>query len=333
MARTSYARLDRRAPRPRSRRRRRPRRARRAMNRPAAMTLRPNPRQATADGLEAELLAANVRVERGALVPDALIVRGLGDPATLPAVRRPRHAAGPGEPGAGRSARPARRGPHRRRRRRTGRQDHRHRRAASVPTAWWSRSTSTAAACGSSPRRRRDSASTWCTRSSPTGTRCRSPRNASIGCCSTRRAAAWACCGDARHALAPRTSRRSGSWRRCNADLLAAAAALVRPGGVLVYSVCTLTRAETVDVDVWAEQHLDGFDPLVPPPARPGDRSGRRARLPAPAGSRHRRDVRPRIRHDEHVGSAATLTPLPPIHCSKSSPEPRGVSRVLKFGS
>ncbi len=32
------------------------------------------------------------------------------------------------------------------------------------------------------------------------------------------------------------------------AELLAGAAALVRPGGALVYSVCTLTRAETIDV-------------------------------------------------------------------------------------
>ncbi len=72
-------------------------------------------------------------------------------------------------------------------------------------------------------------------------------------------------------------------------DLLVAAAALVRPGGLVVYSVCTLTRAETVDVARWAlagqpgdpapgafgpgaavapgrgEPGLSGFHPVAPP--------------------------------------------------------------------
>src|SRR5207249_3993206 len=41
--------------------------------------------------------------------------------------------------------------------------------------------------------------------------------------------------------------------------LLRAAAALVRPGGRVVYSVCTLTRAETVGIDEWAARDLPGF--------------------------------------------------------------------------
>jgi 16S rRNA C967 or C1407 C5-methylase (RsmB/RsmF family) len=38
-----------------------------------------------------------------------------------------------------------------------------------------------------------------------------------------------------------------------------------------VYSVCTLTRAETVDVAAWAFAHLDGFvaEPPPGPPWRP----------------------------------------------------------------
>jgi 16S rRNA (cytosine967-C5)-methyltransferase len=44
--------------------------------------------------------------------------------------------------------------------------------------------------------------------------------------------------------------------------MLAAAAPLVRPGGVLVYSVCTLTAEESVDHPV-----PDGFDVEVEPPA------------------------------------------------------------------
>src|SRR6185503_10637630 len=34
-------------------------------------------------------------------------------------------------------------------------------------------------------------------------------------------------------------------------DLLAGAAALVRPGGSLLYSVCTVTPEETIAVDAW----------------------------------------------------------------------------------
>jgi 16S rRNA (cytosine967-C5)-methyltransferase len=61
-------------------------------------------------------------------------------------------------------------------------------------------------------------------------------------------------------------------------ELLAAAAAMVRPGGRLVYSVCTLTRAETVDVDDWAASGLTGFV-AEPPPAAPWKEWGRGALL------------------------------------------------------
>ena len=54
--------------------------------------------------------------------------------------------------------------------------------------------------------------------------------------------------------------------------LLVAAAELVRPGGVLVYSVCTLTDAETVGVDL---PHLEA----LPPPSDPWEPWGRGARL------------------------------------------------------
>ena len=40
-----------------------------------------------------------------------------------------------------------------------------------------------------------------------------------------------------------------------------------RPGGRLVYSVCTLTREETLGVDQWAEQHLPELAARPPPPA------------------------------------------------------------------
>jgi len=59
--------------------------------------------------------------------------------------------------------------------------------------------------------------------------------------------------------------------------LLVAAADLVRPGGRLVYSVCTLTEAETLAIDEWL---ADGRPDLVaePPPGeawRPYGRGGR----------------------------------------------------------
>ena len=52
----------------------------------------------------------------------------------------------------------------------------------------------------------------------------------------------------------------TAGWR-----LVEAASELVAPGGVLVYSVCTLTAAETVDVADWAVAKLYGFESLDPP--------------------------------------------------------------------
>jgi 16S rRNA (cytosine967-C5)-methyltransferase len=60
--------------------------------------------------------------------------------------------------------------------------------------------------------------------------------------------------------------------------LLAAAATSVRPGGRLVYSVCTLSAVETVAIDEWARAHLDGFDAEAPP-GPPWVAVGRGARL------------------------------------------------------
>jgi 16S rRNA (cytosine967-C5)-methyltransferase len=56
------------------------------------------------------------------------------------------------------------------------------------------------------------------------------------------------------------------------ADMLQAARGLVRPGGVLVYSVCTLTAAESVD-------HDDGGWAALPVPGPPWRPYGRGARI------------------------------------------------------
>ena len=76
-----------------------------------------------------------------------------------------------------------------------------------------------------------------------------------------------------------------GRLQQLQQSLLAEAAALVRPGGTLVYSVCTLTAAETRGVDAWAQDALPEFGPL-PPPDGPWHPHGRGALLlPQDAGT------------------------------------------------
>jgi len=67
--------------------------------------------------------------------------------------------------------------------------------------------------------------------------------------------------------------------------LLDAAVGLLAPGGVLAYSVCTLTAAETTDVDTWlADRHPDLV--VLPAPSEPWEPAGRGARLlPQAAGT------------------------------------------------
>jgi 16S rRNA (cytosine967-C5)-methyltransferase len=87
---------------------------------------------------------------------------------------------------------------------------------------------------------------------------------------------------DARWRLQPDTIDELAALQ---CDLLAAAAPLVRPGGVLVYSVCTLTNEETLGVDDWAAEHLPELRPL-PSPGGPWTARGRGALLlPQAAGT------------------------------------------------
>lgn len=68
-------------------------------------------------------------------------------------------------------------------------------------------------------------------------------------------------------------------------QLIVAAAHAVKPGGRLVYAVCTLTRQETIAVDEFACSRLPEFVALDPPPS-PWRRHGRGAiLLPPDAGT------------------------------------------------
>jgi 16S rRNA (cytosine967-C5)-methyltransferase len=67
--------------------------------------------------------------------------------------------------------------------------------------------------------------------------------------------------------------------------LLGAAAGLVRPGGSLVYSVCTLTAAESTDIDAWLAGERPDLVPIEPP-GGPWEPWGRGAiLLPQTAGT------------------------------------------------
>jgi 16S rRNA (cytosine967-C5)-methyltransferase len=87
---------------------------------------------------------------------------------------------------------------------------------------------------------------------------------------------------DARWRVQPGDIRRLAALQR---QLLAAAAPLMRPGGTLVYSVCTLTCEETAGIDRWAAAELSQMRPLPPPgpPWQPAGRGG--LLLPQAAGT------------------------------------------------
>lgn len=87
---------------------------------------------------------------------------------------------------------------------------------------------------------------------------------------------------DARWRVQPGDVGRLAALQR---RLLDGAASLVRPGGLLVYSVCTLTQAETVEVDRWLVSAHPDLVPVAPPgpPWRPLGRGA--LLLPQDAGT------------------------------------------------
>ncbi len=256
-----------------------------AVNTPAAVTLRVNRRRASPDQVAAELTAAGVGVDRGALVPDALVVTRTGDVGRLAAVRSGRVtpqdqasqavaaivAAGPGE------------------------------RVLEVGAAPGGKATALAEAMD-------DRGLVVAVDLHPARTRMVADSARRLGLAAVRPLVADGralplrerifdcvlldapCSGlgvlrrrpEARWQLGPTTIAELATLQRA---LLATAARHVRPGGRLVYSVCTLSAAETEEIDAWAQQALAGFG-AVAPPGPPWTSVGRGARLlPAAAGT------------------------------------------------
>jgi 16S rRNA (cytosine967-C5)-methyltransferase len=238
-----------------------------AMNEPASVTLRPHPRKMTADALAEELQAgeSGVQVERGRLVPDALIVRGIGDPARLAAVREGR--ATPQDQGSQAVV--------------TALAPEPGERIADLAAAPGGKATAIAERVGPEgsvvaldldagrvrmiavARERLE-----LDRLAPVVGDARTP---------PLRAGAFdrvlldaPCSGigvlrrrpDARWQLRPEAIAELAALQRV---MIGAAAELVRPGGLLAYSVCTITAEETTGVDDWAAEHLPDFHATTPP--------------------------------------------------------------------
>jgi 16S rRNA (cytosine967-C5)-methyltransferase len=253
-------------------------------NLPPVVTLRPNPLRTTPAELAAELRAAGTEVEPGTLVPDALLVRRVGDPQALEPV-----AAGRATPQDQASQavvdsldpRPGER-------------------ILEVAAAPGGKATAIAERLGDDGlvaaldidgarlRLARDAADRL-------GLECVAPVVAD------GRALPFRAAFDRVLVDAPCTGlgvlrrRAEARWRvgpgdpaalaALQRELLAAAAGLVRAEGRLVYSVCTLTREETLGVDAWADANLRGFV-AEPPPGGPWRPWGRGALLlPAAAGT------------------------------------------------
>ena len=255
-----------------------------AMNEPAVVTLRPNPCRTSADELETELQRAGVYVERGSLLRDALLVRGIGDLARLPAVRDGRATPQDQASQAVVAALAPTPGD----------------RIADIAAAPGGKATAIAELVGDGVVVASDvdagrvrlvaggAARLGLADVLPVVAdgRAMPMRDRSFdrvlldapcsGLGVLRRRA------DARWQLQPESIAELAALQR---ELFSAAAELVRPGGVLVYSVCTLTSEETTAIDEWAAVAWPDFAAHSPLPA-PWVARGRGAQLlPQAAGT------------------------------------------------
>jgi 16S rRNA (cytosine967-C5)-methyltransferase len=279
-------------------------------NEPPAVTLRPNPLRTTPDALAAELTAGGpptdsggppsagrvrgsgegVQVEAGRLVPSALLVRGVGDLARLPAVAEGRATPQDQASQAVAAALGARPGE----------------RILDLAAAPGGKATALAEAMGDDglvvaadlrPRRAalvRDAVvrlglgSVQVMAADGLHLPLREPMAA--GGRFDRVLLDAPCSGlgvlrrrpEARWRLDPSDIGRVAAVQR---ELLAAAVARVRPGGLVAYCVCTLTREETLDIDTWAADAFPAFTAETGPgpPWRPHGRGA--LLLPTAAGT------------------------------------------------
>jgi 16S rRNA (cytosine967-C5)-methyltransferase len=254
-------------------------------NQPPAVTLRPNSSRVAADALQAELDGAGVATARGTLVADAIVLAHAGDPSALASVRDGRATPQDQASQAVAFAVEARPGE----------------RILDVAAAPGGKTTAMAEAM-------RDDGTVVAAdvhRGRVELVR-RAARRVHLD-------SIVPVVADGRHpAFAPRSfdrvlldapcsglgvlrRRAEARWRVTEDDiatlaalqreLLAAAATLVRPGGRLVYSVCTVSDDETTAIDAWASDALPGFAALAPP-AAPWRPHGRGALLlPHDAGT------------------------------------------------
>ncbi|MGQ0825799.1 MAG: 16S rRNA (cytosine(967)-C(5))-methyltransferase RsmB [Actinomycetota bacterium] len=245
---------------------------------PPRVTLRVNPLRSTPDAAARELEEAGIGVERGTIAPDAFVLRGAGDIGALALVADGRVtpqdqasqvviAALDPQPGE---------------------------RVLDVAAAPGGKATATAELM-------RDQGSVTATDLHPGRVRTIARAAARLGLQSIAPVVA----DGRRLPLAPAVMdrvlldapcsglgvlrrRADARWHirerdvddlaRLQRELLVAASAAVRPGGRLVYSVCTLTRAETIGVDEFATGALANFR-AVDPPGSPWRPHGRGALL------------------------------------------------------
>ena len=242
-----------------------------AGNRPGALTLRPNRRSVDGDALLAEVAAPGVTVEPGRLVADAVVVRGAGDPAALPAVAEGRAtpqdqssqavatlvAAGPGSRVLDVAAAPGGK-------------------ATALAEDVGDRGLVVAADVDAGRLRLVGAAGARLGLGNLAVVRADGRRLPTVPASFDAVLVDAPCSG-----LGVLRRRPEARWRTraesvaglaaLQRELLQEAAGAVRPGGRLVYSVCTLTNAETTGVAEWAVGALDAFTPaaLPGPPWRP----------------------------------------------------------------
>lgn len=247
-------------------------------NEPPSVTLRVNPMRSTLDEVIAELRGSGIDVEPGRLVDDALLVRHTGDLGRLEALRAgrvtPQDQASqavvalldpqPGERVLDVASAPG---------------------GKATGAAERMRDTGLVVAADLHPARVRTvmRAADRCGLSSVAPVAA-DGRHLPVADASFDRVLLDAPCSglgvlrrrpDARWRVQPRDATDLAGLQR---EMLAAAARAVRPGGRLVYSVCTLTRIETQAVDAFAASELPDFAALAPP-GTPWRRCGRGALL------------------------------------------------------